>query len=121
VVSSATVRGRVHHTGHGEKVSSSLELLQLGFKPLPKPALHQLTQLIHQVTFGLPDGARTIALATHQTSSLQLAELTTDVRLRKPCRLNQGGHIRWPLFQITEQLETGRFAQEPEKLAVLLE
>ena len=80
-----------------------------------------MTKLIHQIPIGLPDGAGALPLTTHQTGTLQLAQLTTDMRLGKPGGIDQGGHIRRPLLELAEQLQPRWLAQQPKELAVLLQ
>jgi hypothetical protein len=98
--------------------SGRLQLLKLGFQPLPEAGLHQATELIHKIPLRLPDGAGTITITPHQTGSLELTELAADVRLRKTGGVDQGGHIGGPLLDVAEQLQPGRLTQQPKELAV---
>lgn len=80
-----------------------------------------MTQFIDKVTFNLPDRAYAVALAAHKSSSQQLSELTTDMRLRKAGDLDEGSHISRRLPELAEQLKPGGLTEQAKEVAVLLQ
>jgi hypothetical protein len=101
--------------------STSPQLLQLAFEALLQASLHQCTEVLHQGVIGAIDLPHPIPLATNQAGPLQLPQLTADVGLAETGEFYQGCHIHGPLFEMAEQLQPSRLAQQPKKLTEFLQ
>jgi len=112
---------RMGSAHQASSTSTGCQLQKLRLQPQAQAVLHQGAEVIDQIVVGTPDGAHPIALTAHQAGALQLAELTADVRLGEAGGLDQAGHIHRSLLELTEELQARRFAEQPEKLAVLLQ
>jgi hypothetical protein len=97
-------------------ISDGLQLGQLGLQPLTQPVLNQFAEIVHQGVIGPVDQAHPIALATDQSSPLQLTQLAADVGLAESGGFDQGRHIAGPLFQFAEELQPSRFTEQAEEL-----
>ncbi len=102
--------------------STGRQALQLCLQALPKPVLYQGAEIIDEIIVGAPDGAHAIALAAHQSGTLQLAQLTADVGLGEAGGFDQAGDIHGAaVLELTEQLQASRLAQQAEELAEFLQ